>query len=352
MNKDLKIAKVHSGKRLLSVLFDYLSIILGAVLMYFLLLYAFFTPAFGYHQKTQQAKNYENQYSLNYGEVEDYDKYEKVIQDFYFTYYPEEIKKTINDYYGTDYSIVHIYNVTVLRLPDVPTIENYSTEFFEYVIRPDGSFSVDEIALKKQGLGGPTYEKNMRDIFYSTYENLKGYLADYHKDYGKLTNDIGLYQSISRIISVSLSCIVFYIVVPFINKHGATLFEKVYDIGHVRGKNGYSVKPYMIVLRAVINLLIPAVGVILLSRYSVILMTIFFLFINNLIFIFNKNNRDLADLILNLDACSVSESLIFKNRKKEKEYEESDEFKKIEEMTFIERLSGIKPISDKKENKE
>lgn len=352
MNKDLKIAKPHSGKRLLSVLFDYLSIALGSILVYFLLLFSFFTPAFGYMNKVNAAKTYEKQYNLNLGEVEDYDKYEKVIQDFYFTYYPEEIKKTVNDNYKTDYSIVHIYNVMVLRLPDRPTIENYSTEFFEYIINPDGTFAVDEIAIKKQGLSGPTYEKNMRDIFYSTYENLKGYLADYHPDYNKVTSDIKLYESISRIISICLSSIIFYIVIPLINKNGATLFEKVYDIGHVRGKNGYSIKPYMIILRAVINLTIPVIGIILFSKYSVILMTLFFIFINNLIFIFNKNNRDLSDLIINMDTCIVSESLIFKNRKKEKEYEESDEFKKIEEMTFIERLKEIKPITDKKENKE
>lgn len=352
MNKDLKIAKVHPGKRLLSVLLDYISIAIGAISLYFLLLYAFFTPVFDYQNKTSQANVYENQYGLNYGSVEDYQVYESVIQDFYLNKYPEEIKKSVNDHYKTNYSIVHIYNVTVLRLPDVPTYDNYGTEFFEYVINSDGTFAVDQIAIKKQGLGGPTYEKNMRDIFYTTYKNLKSMLAEYNSTYGSLVHDKAIYELISRISALSVSCIVFYIVIPLTNKNGSTLFEKRYDIGHVKGKNGYAIKPLTIVLRMFTNLFIPALGIVLLTNYSIILLTIFYLFINNLIFLFNKSNRDIGDLILNIDCCFVSESLIFKNRKEEKEYENSDEYKIIDEMSFIERLSDIKPINNKEENKE
>lgn len=350
MNKDLKIAKVHTGKRLLSVLFDYISIIAGAVILYFVLLYTFFTPIFNYTGKSNEAKIVENQYGLNYGSVEDYEVYEKVTQDFYFVYYPNEIKASVNKSYGTNYSIEHIYNVVVLRLPDIPTYDNYSTEFFEYVINSDGTFAVNKVAIKKQGLSGPTYEKNMRDIFYSTYKNLKGYLSDFNKEYHSLAYDVQLYELISRIVGTTLSASVFYIIIPLINKNGSTIFEKHYDIGHVKGNNGYRIGPVKVILRAIINLALPVLGVIMMSTYSIVIFTAFYLFINNLIYIFNKNNRDLADLVLNIDSCFVSESSIFKNRLEEKEYENSDEFKQIEEMSFVDRLSEIKPINDKKEN--
>ena len=349
MIKSLRVENASTGKRLLTILFDMLSWAIITVAVYFAILYSVMNPIFKYSYNKNYYKQVEAEYGLNLPVGLAYDKYEAVLQHFYLIDYPEEIKKEINEHYGTNYSIVHIYNVVVLQLPDIPTIDKYQTEFYAYKMDSEGHFLVDELAVLAEGHSGPVYEKTMRDLFYTSYSRLNTMLASYHHDYGQAIKNINTSELISRSVSISLSFVVLFVIVPLINKHGSTVFEKVYRIGHVNYSSGYSVSKYKIVLEALVNNALVILGLIIFNRYSIILISVLFFFINIVTMLLSHDNRNIGELLFKTLTINIDNSLIFDNRKEEKEYEGSDDNKVVTEEEFLNKLESIKNISSSEE---
>ena len=348
MKKNLRIEPVISYKKLLAFLFDLLASSAAAVILFFLSIWAIGEPAFSYSNNKKTMKDMEQEYSLNIGSGKSYTLYEQALQSFYLVSFPEEIKNDVNKNYGTDYSIVHIYNVIVLQLPDVPTLDNYQTTFYEYRLNTDGTFNVDELALRREGMSGPNYEKNMRDLFYTSYSSLKSSLRDYSPTYKSAYTKTQTAELISRMICVSIPIIVFFIVIPMLNKYRSTLFERIYKIGHVKSKSGYIMPKYCVILNALIVFALPILGIYIFNAYSIILITVFWLFMNQLVMVFSSKNKTIAELILQIETADIENSLLFINNKDEKEYQNSDEFKQIDDPEYLNLLENANNIKTEK----
>lgn len=340
MNKNIRVQEAQINHKLFAFLTDLLILLVSSLALYFIILYGIFATNFNYIDNKDRIVEIENSYNLNLEEGLDYTKYEEVLLDFYFNKYPNEIKEQFNTYYNKDYTITHVYNIVVLRLNNTPTYESYQNGYFAYVQDSSGNFNPDILAIKTEG-SGKTYERNMRDIFYNSYTNLKDLLELNNEEYRNLVIKDFNSKAISRSVSFAISLLVFYFIIPLTNKYKATLGEKSYKLAHVNNKDGYLIKNNKAIIRPFIYYLIPFIAIVIGSKNSIIIVLLGYLFINFLLLIFSKNNLDFGDRILNMTTCSIEESLLFKNEKEEVEYFKTEEGKKIEDPEFLDRLSKM-----------
>ena len=127
MDRKIRIQEAQVNHKLFSFLYDLLVLCGTTVILYFIILYSVFGLFFNHVSNSNKINEIENTYNLNLEQGLDYSEYEKVLKDFYFVKYPEEIKNQFNDYYSKDYSITHVYNVVVCKLNDEPSFYNYKT---------------------------------------------------------------------------------------------------------------------------------------------------------------------------------------------------------------------------------
>lgn len=357
MRKDIKIATATVNTKLWALICDLLVLIASTVALYFGVLYSTFIPATPYYENAQFIADTNERYNLNLDKSLTYEPFEEVVHDFYFNQFPNEIKKQTYEKYNREFTIQHIYNFEVLRLPIDPTIGSYKTQFFAYEA-VDGSFDVNKPAVKIVG-SGRNYEKNMHDIFYGSYSRLNQMLMEFDKDYSDAVWQNNGSQCYSRIIAFAISLLVFYIIIPLSNKKGQTIFENIFGIAHIEFADGMLMKKWKLVLRPFILFFIPAFGIYFASVYSIVLLTIAPIFLMELPLVLSKNNLDLQDILLRTDVAFVKDSLLFRNEEEEKSYVESETFKEIQDKTYLDKLSNFKEIdlsvsrSDKisKENK-
>lgn len=319
MNKNVRIEKGYIRNRVFAYLFDIAISAITYLLLELLILNAVFIPFYNFNDNKNEIAQTLKEYNLDYSKDLDYTEYEKVIQDFYFVKFKNEIIEDYKEKYQNTYTIEHIYNVLVLGLSTTPTLESYSSSLYKYEIDEEGNFLVDQVATRIEG-SGSNYEKNLRDLFLTTYNALPTYLRSYLPSYNKVYSDNELYLLINRTISISLTFLIFYIIIPLTNKYNSTLFERIFNIANINIKNGYLVKKYKIILRSLINYIIPIIGIILGTKYSIIILSIGFLFLNFLDIVVSKNNLDLGEMILRIETASIKESLLFKNKDEENEY--------------------------------
>lgn len=319
MNKNVRIEKGYIKNRVVAYLFDICISAITYLLLELIILNAVFVPFFNFNNNKDEIALTLKEYNLDYSDDLDYTEYESVIQDFYFVKFTNEIIEDYKIKYKETYTIEHIYNVLVLGLSTSPTLDSYSTSLYKYEIDEDGNFLVDKIGTRIEG-SGSNYEKNLRDLFLTTYNKLSDYLRSYLPSFNKIYSENQLYLLINRSISITLSFIIFYLIIPLTNKYGSTLFERIFDIAHINIKNGYLVKKYKIILKSLINYIIPIIGIILGTTYSIVILTIGFLFLNFLDIVVSKNNLDLGEMILRIETASIKESLLFKDKNEENNY--------------------------------
>lgn len=344
MDKSVRIQQGMLGHRLVALLLDLGSIIVSTLILYLIILYAVFATCFNYVGKQNEILEIENKYNLNLETGLDYTEYEAVLQDFYFNEYKDELVEHFKAIYDKEYTITHIYNCVVLRLNMEPTYESYKTNYFKYVQNPDGSFAVDVLAEKIVGQGS-VYKKDMHDIFYNAYSNLKTLLKEYNEKYRLLILETFSYETWSRSIAFLISVIVSYIIIPLKNKEGSTFFEKVFKLGNVDSKTGYLLTKKKIILRPVVYYLVPFLAVIVGSNYSIVIFGIGYIFINFLMLLFSNDNADLANKLIKIESVSIEESLLFENSEDEKAFMESPEGQQIDDIDYLNRLSEIKKVN-------
>lgn len=320
MDKRVRIEKGYILHHIFSYLLDLFFISIGTLSLYFVSLYGIFNTGFHYNQNKEFINNTLKEYNLNLESGLEYSKYEVIVQDFYFNKYSDEIVKYFKKTYNLDYSITHIYNCLVLGLPTEATLDTYKTSYFEYIQNDDKTFNYDVIAKKVEG-SGKTYEKNMSDLFYTSYNNLKELLKEYNLDYKNAYISNYWYEVISRMIGSIVSISVIYLIIPLLNKERSTLGEKIFNLGHVNSKNGYEVNVIKTIFRPIILFSLPSFGIIFFSRYSFIILTIGLLFLNVLFMILSPYNKDIPEIVLRIEVVNTKESLIFKNKEDEKAYE-------------------------------
>lgn len=345
--KSLNINKPIVSHQILGSLINLGAIIVSTIALYFVLLFSFCVPFGGYFSNNNIVNQYEtaNNLRLNYGET--YQTYEKVVKEFYFEKYPEEIKDSYNNIYKKDFTITHIYNIKVLNLPLNPTTSNFSTTYYQYVANADGTFKVDELALRIVG-SGTNYERNMSDLFYSSYNNLKTIGLTYEKPYGDAFKTNQLNENIIRTVSLAASIIVFEIILPLIMKNGSNVFDKIFKVGKVEYRNGYKLRTYKIILKAILRSILPCIGIYFATTYSIVLLIALPIFANFMTLILTKENRDIFDKLLGIDSCDLEQSLIFKNKEEETEYFKKEENKVIDDKEFLGKLTKVNDINVKK----
>ena len=130
--------------------------------------------------------------------------------------------------------------------------------------------------------------------------------------------------------------VVFYVVFPLIFKNGSTLFEHIYKIGFVESKDGYRLKTYKVILRAVIYFVMPIIGVYFFTKYSIILLAVLPIFVNILVMMFSQEKRDIAEHFLGIESCDLISSDILTSNN---EVIEMD--KTVTDQEFLDRLKNI-----------
>ena len=344
--RDLRISVAFTNHKLITVFLDNVIVFISTTILYFALIFSAFNFGGNYVNKISRINEIKTDYSLNLAEGLDYQEYEKIVKDFYFNKYPNEITKAYNTRYNEEKTITHIYNIMVLNLPINPTNESYSTEYYKYSQKENGEFDTEVIA-ERIILENPskTYYKNMSDLFYNAYCSLEPYLRTFNVEYNSLYNDVATLEMSARIISFLISIIIFYYIIPLTNKYGSTLIEKAYKLGHSNYINGYLVPRWKIALRPVIYFLIPFIGIVYFTRNTIIIFIIAYLALNLLILLVSKKNLDFADKILKMNTCYINESLLFKNREEEEAYFESEEGKKITDVDFVSTLENMDALN-------
>ncbi|MCR4880136.1 MAG: hypothetical protein K5906_04195, partial [Bacilli bacterium] len=181
MNQAIRVEKAPKSKRLIAMLIDIAILTVSTVGLFLLLLYLVIGPMFNYSTKVETKTKMMNEYGLTLSQNESVDAYEAVIKKFYFEYFPNEIQETIKNYYPNEKysSITHIYNVYVYNLPYAPepTGDKYKGDLYEYQISKEtGAVLVDELGVKRSDMGGSAYERYLKELMYSKYSKLEGFL--------------------------------------------------------------------------------------------------------------------------------------------------------------------------------
>ena len=345
MLKDIKITPASPGKRIISWLIDILLLIASYAAIYFGLLFSVFSLVFSYADNVTYIKDTNAALNLKLSEGEGYKKYENVIMSFYFDIYPDQIKEMYDEYYGKDYTIEHIYNIQVLSLPETPTPEYHSNDMFTYVQDQSGAYNVDAIGVVLSELGGYNHDRNMSDYFYYEYTELNNLVIQFNSKYAISVNNNLLYESIARISSFGISVLVFYLIIPFTNKHRATIGEKICCFAHVNYSDGYAIKKYKTCLRPFVEFLIPAILIYLASSPAFYVFAFFYQFLSVLTMLIGEKHQDFADKILKMSLVDENDSLIFINETQEKEYEDNEEYIETNDKDFLDKLSNITPLN-------
>lgn len=343
MHKSARIQTALLNNRIFASLLDILSLVISSLVIYFIMLYTLFA-CFGYVGMKRDAKAIEVEYNLDLGANEDFEVYEAAIQDIYFNKYPDEMVKYYKEQYGDTYSITHIYNIVILRLPSNPTYDNYKSDYYQYVQKADGTFDVDTLAIPVEGYGD-YYERNLQSLFYSGYKRMDELVEEFNPEYLELNTTMYAYEVYSRIIGFVISFIVLFVVIPYKTKECQTIFMKKFDLAYVDNKTGYFLKKRKIVWRYLICFILPFVGFMFATKYSIIILGIGYLLLDHLLMLFNKNNINISDKILAIETCKLSESLLFDDKKAETLYFESEEGKKVMDTSFLEKLQAAEEIN-------
>ena len=87
MNQSIRVEQAQKSKRLIALAIDLVTIAVSTFALFFLMLYAVIGPMFNYSSRVETIKKDRETYELNLSSKESYDKYEAVIQKFYFEYF-------------------------------------------------------------------------------------------------------------------------------------------------------------------------------------------------------------------------------------------------------------------------
>lgn len=322
MNINSKISSIDKLKKIKASLFNFLTTFLLSIILYSLLILLINQFSSNYKTNKQIINDVEIKYNLNLKENNDYSKFEEAIRKYYF-HFGDNI---INDYKKENktFTIYYIYNVTVLKLPLDPVKTNYQTELFEYQKDKDGNFLVNEFGKLKEG-SGRRYEKNLHDLFYTSYKHLTYLTLKYDKEYSQAFNYNNNLKRILRAISFLFIIIPYFFIYPLFNKHYETFFEKRYDVALIKEKNCYKINLFIFLLKNLAYFSLPFIGIFFLNLYTVTIFFIFPLFINFLTLLISSSSQSLNDKIFKISYCENSNSLIFRNKKHEEEFLNKDD---------------------------
>jgi len=345
MKQELRVITAGKGNKFKASMLDLLVCAAAIVALYFAILYGIFGTAFNYFGNEKTQNEIFHKYELDLPSGLTYDKYESAIQNFYFTYYPEQTLKSVQSIYPSIVTITHAYNVTVLQLPVNPTSASYSSDFYEYYQNSDGTFDVNRLGIKKSGKSGDYYEKNLRDMFYTSYTELPTLLYNFNEEYRTAKTNVDFDRSISRVSAGVICCFIFYVLIPLLKLYDSTLFEAIFDVGRCNHKNGYKEKKYKVLIRAAVIVILPIIGLVLFDKYSIVLLIAAPLFLNYMIMLFSSEGREMAEFFTFSMSFKMSESEIYSSKGEEIVYSRKEENMIVNDKEFLEKLENSDEIN-------
>ena len=344
-NKSYRISPVPATKKLIAFLCDLLSVIAGYVALFFAILYGVCGTAFNYNTNCDYITDIETKYSLNIGSGKDYQEYESVIKEFFFSYFDEEIVDFYKEYYNEDFSLIRIYNIQILSLPLDVSSTNYSNGFFEYVQNSQGYYDYNIEGRIVANNGGDYFKRSLADHYYSKINYLRSLLSYFDSQYNTSVSEKLLTESLVRCVSFGLSVLVFFLIIPLCNKNRQTLFEIKFKVLCANKNDGFLVKPYKTCLRPLTYFLVPFIFITIASNPGFYIFAVFYIFISMLLSLVTQEHRDISDFMLKTITIDLADSLVFRNVEEAEKYYNSDEYVEVEDEEFLNKLSSIESIN-------
>lgn len=363
MSQSIRVETAQKNKRLIAYFIDFAIIAVGTVGFFFLLLYLIIGPMFNYKAHCNNVYETREKYHLNLGKAEYYTRYiegfqsyfedetltDKIVeyaQRFYPEFKPLESKTNIE-------KARYAYNVLILDLPVTITQSDFKTDYYIYPFIPG---SMSEYDLYSYGVMykdlNEKVKANLRDFFSWKLETVNDMLIFTNPDYKESLMYKANVELSSRVISIGLSVIVFYIVIPSILKNGVTIGSKIAKVGFVNNKNGYKMGWYKNIFRALALYALPIFGFGLFDRYGTIIFIIFPLFISILMMLFKESGRDLADVCSRTMSVDLETSVLFKSAGEARIYEKKEENQKITDPDFLKALESVQTFDFNEPKKE
>ena len=364
MNQSIRVETAQKNKRLVAYFIDFALIAVGTVGFFFLLLNLVIGPMFNYKSHCNNVYETREKYHLNLGKAEEYTRYiegfqlffedetltTKIVeytQKFYPEFKPEEGKTSLE-------IARYAYNVLILDLPVAPTPQEFKSNYYKYTFMPD---STSEYNVYAYGvlINDPPTEKakaNLRDLFSWKMETVNDMLIFTLPEYRESLMYKANVELSSRVLSIGLSVIIFYIVIPCILKNGTTIGSKINRIGFVNNRNGFRMKWYKNIFRTLALFTLPIFGFGLYDKYGTIIFMIFPLFISILMMLFKESGRDLPDVCSRTMSADLDNSLVFGSAGEARLFEKKDENKNISDPDFLKALESVKTFDINEEKKE
>ena len=349
MDKQILVEPAEKNKRLLSILVDLVMLVAASFALYFLSFYLVLSPITNYKEKENRYNEIREQYQITYSSGKEYTVYQDVLYKFYTEYYPEEIEAKLKEYFPEESyeSSVHMYNVFILNLETHPRVSDgsYRSEYFQYQLDEVGNCLLNERGVLRNDRTSEAILKKVSQNMYNKYVELEGVLKTYNTEYRSIVNDINNAKLISRAIAVGLSVTIFAVIVPLCLKNGRTLGNKFFEIVIVNYKDGFKIKNYKVLIRALAQYGLPIVGVLVANHYAIISLVVFPLFISTILILFTNRECDLADFFSSTAAVDKRSSLVFGSAGEASLYHKKEENQVVEDPEYLEKLSSAEPLN-------
>jgi hypothetical protein len=332
------------SKGLLSSFINAFSIAALALIFYFGVCYPIMNATPYADAMSLRAQKME-EYDLNLPDNLSYKEYQTPVESFYFDDFPAEILDFYDAQVSVPYSsIAYLYNVNVCGLPSKPSLTDYSTDFFAYVLNEDGTVNVDVKALVKADSLNPTGLSNLADIYRTAYGGLPSLLEETSSEYGSALSLIRQCEGLSRLASIGVAFLLIELVFPSLNKENAPVGEKILRLGYA-DKSLFRLRRWKLPLRCLLFGAPCLLGAYWLNAYSVALLWVMPLFFNALCLLFGKDNQSIPDKILGIASFDARTSRIYKDEI-EKEDAERRALASYEDEDYIDLLSRTEKTKD------
>ena len=340
--KNDHIERAGIGKSLLASFFNVLFLAALTLFSYWAVCFPIFQATPSYHESITfvQSENSTRRFGEN--AHKDYSFYQGVLEEFYFGEFSAAIAKNYNDAYKTSYTIRHIYNATVLKLPAEATITNYSTTYFSYVLNEDGSVNMDAPAKMAENLNERGLS-DVRDLYYQSYSHLEDVLSSVSPRYAESRNHVANVDRFARIASFSFASFTLVFLLPFFLKGHGELGELILKLGRAERK-GYTPRWYNHALRLLFVLPLPMVAMLWFNAYSITLLLIFPYFANELLLLLGKEKRSPLDRLSLLVEIDFENSLLFHDEAELDEYEKTA-LASYQDAEYVSKLSAAEDLN-------
>ncbi len=342
------IPRPEPQKVLLSFLSNYVFVCILTLVLYFAAAFPILHSTSSYLSASSYIENTEVAAGFTLKANLSYEPYKEACENFYLHSYGEELKEAYNEANSTSFTLNHIYNILVLRLPVSPSPSDYKTDYFAYPLNEDGTVNADGLGLIARDLGSRGYD-DVRDIYYTGYSRIQDNLLIFDSTYAKAKGDIRAMEGASRFACLSFSLLIVEVLFPFFAKFGRRPGELIFKVCYLN-RNGFGASFYKSLLRALIELLLASIGIYYLNPYFVTLFLVFPYFIEGITMLFDEYNRGYIERILSLIPADFKAEKIYANEA-EMLQDRENSLAAYAEPGYTGKLSEVDSFSSKAEGK-